>query len=488
MPASTVEEGSRGTESELFHETDAEWRTVRQSREAANSEKTARAGAPQRRSLPEPHARSQGDRGRSSDDSLHSGSAEAWPKHPRSPSGRLRTATGGTATLETATKNGETAPTATTVRKGRSPRTAWELRELIRPLPTRRTARRKTATAHRAFDPALVEWVYQSRFCLTSQLHRRFPEQLPTIRTAQRHVARLIDAKLLATAPVRSTGPNFPAVVYATGRSIRLIRETYSAHGREWDEPQTEERKAKGLALDSVLHEILVSEIDLAMHRTTEQRDDLQLLSRERRYFRRDRQLVYQQQGRRRSVVPDAGYLAAIRDANGWRTLPLMFLELENGTHTAAKIRRKLQRYTRWAEAAGESYLRNRTHPHYKMSPPSNFRLLIVAHDKYGTVSDKRRLLDLLIQAMELPRPMRDRIWLARADDLWLHQHTPAPIDAPVWYRARDTRQWMGEYQRLKQPGSVAKRRNLRQEREFVASRICELPKRALFPSHQSSA
>lgn len=356
-------------------------------------------------------------------------------------------------------------------------RTAWELRELIRPLPIRRRPTAKRPRPHE-FDPALIEWVYGSRFAIVSQLQRRFPERLPSLRTAQRHVRRLVQMGLLAQTPVRSTGPHFPMVVYTTGKGINLLRDTYRRLGYAWDAPRTEDGKAHGLALDAILHELLITEFDLAVQRTVEARDDLVLLQRERRYFRRDLRLSYEWQGRTHSIVPDAGYLTAIDSPTGRQLLPLMLLEMENGTHTMRKLRRKFQAYRRWSDTGANDWLRRVYRP-FNEPQKRSFRLLLVAHDKHGTVSDERRLLDLLIQTLELPRAVRNNVWLTTAEALMPHRHTPAPLDAAVWFRAKDCGSFLAEYRNL--PTGRGQGQYTRQRR-FLEKRLAELPRHRLFP------
>ena len=468
---------------------------------AANGTKTAREANGDGVALGA-HTHSEGDRrALPQGGSLRSGLESSPPKPRRSSSGRLRTASGkparggpaATATLETATRensdnsaNGDAASaggatasgTARKGERGREARTGWELRELIRPLPVRR---KSASTRHKLhyFDPALIEWVYGSRFAITSQLQRRFPERLPSLRTAQRHVRRLVQMGLLAPAPVRSTGPHFPMVVYATGKGINVLQETYRRFGKDWDGPRTEDGKAHGLALDSILHEILITEFDLAVQQTVDARDDLRLVSRERRYFRRDRRLTYHWRGSTHRLVPDAGYLTAVRSDAGRQLLPLMLLEMENGTHSMAKLRRKLQSYQRWTEGSAADWL-SRFYHHYGEPQKRSFRILLVAHDKHGTVSDERRLVDLLILTLELPANLRDSVWLTTADDLLADRSSAETLDQAVWLRAKDCRSLLTEYRSIP-PGRGQSQYARR--RQFVRGRISSLPKRGLFPN-----
>lgn len=455
---------------------------MRQEGKAANGKTTASRSHGDGVSL-ELHTQSQGDRVPFSHDSLRSACESSWQTSPGLPDGRLRTAP--TATLATATRANRAVehPTAKE-RKRPLPKTAWELRELIRPLALRRKpAQNRDCRTRQPFDPALVEYVWANRYVLVSHLQRRFSHWLPTQRTAQRHVGRLIQQKLIAPAPVRSTGPNFPMVLTATGRGVTLVKETYAAHGIEWDGALTEERKAKGLALDTIHHELLLSELDVGLQLTVDAREDLTLLERERRYFRANRQLTYKGRGRTRRLVPDAGYLVAVRDSGERKLLPLHFIEMENGVHSVAKIRSKVRAYSQWAEVEAANYLQRLAGQHGEDQRPLRFRLLVICHDKYGTVSDERRLLDWLTACLDLPRRMRQVIWLTTATILQDHQHDQAPLAGGLWYRANDLAKHLKEYARQKsQWGTIPATSLYARQREFVRKQLACLSKHPLFP------
>lgn len=456
---------------------------MRQEGKAANGKTTASRSHGDGVS-PELHTQSQGDRGPFSHDSLRSGYESSCQTSPGLPDGRLRTAP--TATLPTATRaNCAVEHSTAKERKRPLPKTAWELRELIRPLAIRRKpAPNRDCRTRQPFDPALVEYVWTNRYVLVNHLQRRFSQWLPTQRTAQRHTQRLIQQKLIAPAPVRSTGPNFPMVLTATGRGVKLVEETYAAHRIDWDRALTEERKAKGLALDTIHHELLLSELDVGMQLTVDAREDLTLLERERRYFRTDRQLTYKERGRRRRIVPDAGYVVAIRDAGEQTLLPLNLVEMENGVHSVAKIRGKIAAYSRWAETEAGDYLQQLASRHEREEQSLRFRLLIVCHDKYGTVSDERRLLDWLAACLELPRRMRQTIWLTTATILQNHQHDHAPLAGGLWYRANDLAMHFLEYRRQKSEwGTIAATSLYARQRQFVREVQPQLPQHPLLPT-----
>lgn len=418
---------------------------------------------------------------------IGSGDSQVLTQKPRGrPDGRRPTAT--LATAPTAQTANGTTPLAT-ARRERRPRTAWELRELIRPLPRRRRPPGKKPPLP-LFHPAIVEWVYQSRFATAFQIQRRFPNWLPSRATTMRHLLNLTDHGYLATANVRSTSPNFPLAYFATGRGIRLIRETYAEHGRDWRGTSTEEQKSRGQSLDSILHELLLSEFDLAIEQTINGREDLTLLYRERRFFRRDKALTYQQEGRTRRLIPDSAFMATQTSPAGEQTLlPLHFIELENGTHSPAKIRKKLAAYETWARTESEEHLRRLYAQFGEQGRKPTFRLLLIAHEKYKEKSDDRQLLDLLAASVELPRALRDRIWITTATLLAQGARVESPLAAPIWYRAKDVRRWLRDWQKSRANHSPKRgSRSWVAKRRFVADRISLMEKHLLFARMETLA
>lgn len=362
-------------------------------------------------------------------------------------------------------------------------RTGWELPELIRPLPRRRrvcTAKPPRLLPH---QPALVEYVYLSRFATASQVQRRYPAWLRSARTTQWQLANLVKLGLLATAPVRSTSPNFPYVYFATGKGVKLINETYACHGLSKRHPPGEGQNSRGVALESILHEVLLTELELAIRNTVELRHDLTLLTTERRYFRSDLQLKFSAGGKRHRVIPDGGFLIRRGESiegssrNARFTTQLNFIELDNGTMSPGRLLQKLQQYANWSQSdSGENSLRKTYQTFGATVPPSRFRLLLVVHDKIHPHGDERRLAALFEQVLELPSPMRDRIWLATPDDLKRYQHHSPPLSAAIWYRGRDAKHWLPLLPR----GDERQAKTLR--RQFVIDHLPSLPRHPLFP------
>lgn len=383
--------------------------------------------------------------------------------------------------------NGSTT-TQTARDRGAGIRSAWDLPDLIRPLPVRRRPylKRPKLLPH---YPAVVEYVYTNRYATADQARRRFPEYLTSQRTAQYQLANLVSLGYVATASVRSTSPNFPFVYYATSRGVRLVRDAYAALGVAWSGVATEANRSRGVAIQSLLHEVLLTEIDLAVWQTVQGRPDIQRLFSERRYFRPDRRLSYIEGGRRRLVLPDLGFLVRIdnqaTDNAGSRTssLWLTFVEFDNGTMPLRRVAAKYRQYEEWScSSEGERYLANLYGQHGGEQFRPNFRLLMVAHDKSRPEGDERRLIDLVAQTLNVSGRLRDRLWLTTAASLQATATEQAPLDAPIWLRARDMRPWLADYR--SQPGCNGRRGKSTTvvQRQFVRDRLHSLPYHTFFP------
>jgi hypothetical protein len=336
--------------------------------------------------------------------------------------------------------------------------------------------------------PAVIEFVYASRFATGSQIQRRFPQYLTTQRTTQYQLAALVQLGYLQTAPVRSTSPNFPFVYATTKRGMRLVAETYARLGIISQDRLPETTKSTGIALSSILHELLTTEFDLAVWKTVNSRGDLDRLFCERRYFQRDKQLRFQQNGRTHCVVPDSGFLLRVGNQASKRpdaSLLLHFVELDNGTMPLPRILAKFQMYDRWTRSdEGQNYLQMLYAQYGDPRPQPSFRLLVIAHAGSANGSDFHRMTDLLMQTSSLPSAMRDRIWFTTAEQLRREQNTASPLSIPLWLRARDIKSWISEYRHhTTNLSSEQMPINSRQSRTFIAKQTQKMPLHAIFPA-----
>src|SRR5207253_813091 len=90
---------------------------------------------------------------------------------------------------------------------------------------------------------------------------------------------------------------------HATRRGIELVRDTYARLSRRWDAGTGEEHRQRGVTRLGMLHELLITEFDLAVRLTVDRLPDLGLVLTERRYFRGDRELRFGDDERRLAEI-----------------------------------------------------------------------------------------------------------------------------------------------------------------------------------------
>ncbi len=355
-------------------------------------------------------------------------------------------------------------------------RTAWELPDLVQPLHRRRIRRVRQPRLLPHY-PAVVEFIYNHRYATGFQIQKQFNDYMASQRTSQYQLANLVDLGYLQRAPVRSTSPNFPAVFATTRRGIALV-------GIEWQGVATEQFKSSGVALDSILHEVLITEFTQAVRATVERRGDLDLLMHERRYFRRENQLIYETDGKQHRLAPDAGFLMRMSPHSPERseptppTLQLNFVEFDNGSLSTARLAAKYEAYNQWSMSdAGRDYVRQIYQRFRGVNLTANFRLLILARSG-DCGGDDRRLADLITLALNLPQTVRERIWVTTVEALRAHQQETSPLAAPIWLRLRHARTWLPNF-RMLSSGHKSNRHN--RQKSFVLKRLSSLPRHALF-------
>lgn len=366
------------------------------------------------------------------------------------------------------------------------PYTAWELPATIpalrRPAPTPR--RKPTILPH---YPAVVEFVYENRVAVPWQLRRRFP-QMHKRRTADYQLESLRHLGLLNIVPLRAAPREWPNVYLATPPGVRFVSDTYAAAGIAWDGKADEARYARGRSLPDIQHELMLTEFSLNLWQTIETRPDLRLLTTiERRFHRPDKQLAFSHGDHTEHVRPDAGFLLSADRPGSTPSVHLYFVELDNGTTpiTSSADKRsvadKLAAYGHWARSEeGERALAALYRRYNIMPKQPSFRLLIIANDRYQFAGGgARRLAQILTVALDLPRAMRDRIWLTEAEQLKRHQYDLAPLAAPTWVLARPA--WLADYRQLQARLPRGTGHNpLKRQYDYVADRVATVPRRSL--------
>jgi len=218
------------------------------------------------------------------------------------------------------------------------------------------------------------------------------------------------------------------------------------------------------------------------MRHGIEQRADVDRLLVERRYFHRDKQLRFEHAGRKNSIIPDSGFVLRFprRTAVSPNTnhgLLLHLIELDNGTMPLARLQGKIQTYELWSRSAeGMRYLEALSKQFSSLPSTRNFRLLLIAHGN-TKVGDRERLVDTMIQVLDLSGAMRDRVWVTTVETLRKHAQEGDLLSAAICTRPRHAKPWLHTYRALEQKLSNANaRRGLAQRRDFIRDKLATMP------------
>ncbi len=315
---------------------------------------------------------------------------------------------------------------------------AWQLRELLRPLPQRRVtppARRFVELPH---YPNIVKFVWHHRYATSWQVQQRFPAIYGSDRTCRYQLQRLVAFGYLGTVPVSATSPNFPTVFYTTRKGLAYLRSSFPTENEIQYAVATERFRA--YSRDFIQHELLTTEFDLAFKQSIEASANHELVFHERRFFRRDRQLRFIDRGVNRSLTPDSGHLVRITDHGSvdaaTSSFLMHFIEIDNGSMSVARLKNKIQNYRLWSDVAARDYLGDLYQRHDRKYSRPSFRLLIVAHT--NTDNDEHRLNQIHNAAAILPRRLAKNVWLTSAD-LLVKQMPAAILRMPIWRRVENT-------------------------------------------------
>jgi hypothetical protein len=313
---------------------------------------------------------------------------------------------------------------------------AWELPSLLAPLYAKRRTIQKPARLRSHFS-AILAFVFRNRFAIGSQIQRRFPEILRSERTTRRHLEELESLGLLDVVPTRGLGPNFPKVYFVTAEGTRLLRKSLKDKGTAWEPGRSDrpgQRRREGYSSETVIHEILITEFLLAVWETVERREDLELLTVQRRSLAKHPSFQVTIGNRPSRLIPDGMFL--FRQKRGG--MCCCFLELDNGTMNAKQIRAKYARYVAWSQStAGQRFLTELYRRHGAKEPKPVFRLLMVARSRTGQ-DDHRRMAELAKPVAKLPAFMQDRMWFTTVADLCRANGDSPLLEAAIWWKGRE--------------------------------------------------
>lgn len=268
-----------------------------------------------------------------------------------------------------------------TTRVVRRPLTPWELPKLLEPMHRwTRAKRAKGPKVWRSHFLPILGFVYRNRFAVASQIQRRFAKAMPSDRTARRHLAELERTGCLGVADTRSVSPLFPKVYFVTGRGVRKIEASLRERGKPGTCCRRDRRRPEAYSPSHVLHEVLTTEFMLNVWETIELRDELTLLTVQRRALERHPAFSVAEAGRKSRFKPDAMFLYKRGRGMMW-----CFLEIDNGTMSLRQMRRKLGRYEGWSKSQrGRDYLIDIYRRNGAAAAKPAFRVLLVASDRDG--------------------------------------------------------------------------------------------------------
>lgn len=260
-----------------------------------------------------------------------------------------------------------------TTRK-RQPLSVWELPKLLESVHEFRKRKTKRAK-ERPHYPGILAFVHRSRFAIASQIQRRFSTYLRSDRTARRHLAELESLGYLDT--VQPPSPLWPKTYFCTGRGVRRLRAAYAEKGTEWRPVVIDRYRRLGFSPSHVTHELFITEVALTAWEVVQARDDLQLLTVERRSLASHSAFQITPAGRQTRLVPD-GMFVLRQPGKG---MIACFIEVDMGTMSEGQWKAKLRRYEAWSRAeAGNRWLTDLYAANGATSPRPVFRVLVVAN------------------------------------------------------------------------------------------------------------
>jgi hypothetical protein len=293
----------------------------------------------------------------------------------------------------------------------------------------------------------ILEFFARHRTAYACHVQRQFSKLFGSHRLTRMHLQTLV---AVGDLHCRQTAIGQPNVYLVTAQGLR-------SHQRRADpgailDPPPRHALPSGRHL---VHELLITEIAVAIIEAARKRPDLFIPWEERFGF--VRHPAFQE------LIPDYGFL--LQHAHG---LLVCLVEVFSGEESPTRMGQKLRAYDDWASGTGaQEFLTDLYRAHGAREPRPQFRLLVVAHDRRSG-NDQARLAQLLLQASAVPRVMRDRIWIAAVSDL----SQATSIDDPLWIRARDLHDAAVNWESLP----------ARERRRHVRAVLPTLPRHRLFP------
>lgn len=321
-------------------------------------------------------------------------------------------------------------PTPTKASSTRRPLSVWELPTLLQPVHRYRKTAKKPVRERPHFR-AILAFVHRNRFAVASQIQRRFPQQLPSDRTARRHLAQMELLGYLGVVETNGTSPLWPKVYFVTRRGLARLRNALKEKGQEWTESAVDRRRSSGSSSEHVLHELFTTEFLLMVWQTAQARTDLEILTIQRRSLAKHDAFKTVLAGRQTRLQPDGMFLYRQQG----KGMMACFVETDVGTMNAKQMAIKMARYHAWAQSAdGARFLNDLYRRHGATNPTAAFRLLIVVGDRTPE-AQLHRMWRLLEVGADCPSALRKRMWICTADRLRAVPNPAEMLVEPLWCR-----------------------------------------------------
>lgn len=316
---------------------------------------------------------------------------------------------------------------------GRRPLSVWEFPKLLQSVHRYRKTAKKPVRERPHFR-AILAFVHRNRFAVASQIQRRFSEFTRSDRTARRHLSEMESLGYLDIVDTNNTSPLWPKVYFVTRRGLARLRKALHETGQEWSASAHDRRRSNGSSAQHILHEIFITEFLLMAWETAQSRDDLEILTTQRRSLAKHNAFHVTVAGHKTRLQPDGMFLYRQQR----KGMMCCFVEIDLGSMSLKQMGAKFRSYRTWAESSlAHKYLKELYQRHGATVPSANFRLLIVTGGRDRQVADLRcgQLISVVLKS---PALLRDRIWFTTIHQLNEFPESSVLLSAPLWVRLRD--------------------------------------------------
>lgn len=280
---------------------------------------------------------------------------------------------------------------------------------------------------------AILAFVHRNRFAVSSQILRRFPKFLRSERTARRHLAEMEALGVLDVVGTNNVSPLWPKVYFVTHRGLTRLRQAMHEQGQEWSESLRDRRRSDGSSAQHVLHELFITEFLLLAWETAQHREDLQILTMQRRSLAKHSAFRIVVGGKRTQLEPDGMFLYRQQG----KGMMCCFVEMDLDSMTPRQMAVKFRRYQVWAESpTAIAYLKSLYARQGATTPSATFRILVVVGSR-SKPAERRRIASLLALTKQLPTGLQNRIWFSTVQQLQSAEPSKL-LTEQLWRRPRD--------------------------------------------------